>query len=427
MKVALLGPYALDPNLPADRPPLPGGVEAVVLALAIGLAQQQGVEVSVVTALPGIPRLFQAAGEGFSLFCVLRPRGGRLTGQRAVVAALRDQVRALRPDIVHAHIAGVYARAALETGLPSVVTLHGIIRREMQQAWPGIPWSTRLRWLIDARAEGRAVAAAREIIAISPYVLAEFRHKTAARFHLIENPVADAFFADAARPAPGAQRILCVARIIPRKGILALIEAFATVAQAHPGATLALAGELGSAPGYVAACRGRAAALGVASRVIFLGALPPEQVRAEYAAADIFALASEQETAPVSIAEAMAAGRPVVTSDVGGCAAMVEHGVTGLVVPPRDGAALADALAALLADPTRAARMGQAGHAAAYARFRLGPVVEKTLAVYRQVIDAKLSAAEGPADRRRGRPPIVFSGSSEDQLGQVRAPDGDME
>ena len=69
--------------------------------------------------------------------------------------------------------------------------------------------------------------------------------------------------------------------------------------------------------------------------------LTPDAVRAEYAACDLALLASEQETAPVTIAEAMAAGRAVVTTDVGGCAAMVEDGVTGRVVPPRAPAALA--------------------------------------------------------------------------------------
>ncbi len=398
MKVALLGPYPIDPAAPAGHPPLPGGVDAVVLALAQGLARHPEIEVDVITALPDLQRRLWVGGDGFPIFCVPRPRGGRLTGQRAVVAELCAQVRSLEPDIVHAHIAGIYARAALETGLPAVITLHGIIRREMEQAWPAVPWPTRLRWLSDARAEDGVLAAAREIIAISPYVLAECRDKTAGRFHLVENPVADVFFDGVAPPAPGHQRVLCVARVIPRKGILALIEAFATIAQAHPQATLALVGEMNSAPEYAAACRARAAALGMADRVAFLGALPPEQVRTEYAAADVFALASEQETAPVSIAEAMAMGRPVVTTDVGGCAAMVEHGVTGLVVPPRDGAALAGALAALLTDPSRAARMGQAGRKAARTRFRLGPVVKRTLAVYEQV----LSTAAGPSSGRGG-------------------------
>jgi len=79
----------------------------------------------------------------------------------------------------------------------------------------------------------------------------------------------------------------------------------------------------------------------------------------------------------------------VVTTDVGGCAAMVEHGVSGLVVPPRDGAALAGALAALLADPQRGARMGRAAHKAARARFRLEPVVKKTLGVYAEVMGGR--------------------------------------
>lgn len=386
MKIALLGPYPVDPAAPAGQPPLPGGVDAVVLALARGLARRPDLDISVVTAVPGLAAAVRVDGDGYPVFCVPRPRGGRLTGQRQVVASLRGQLAAFAPDIVHAHIAGIYARAALTSGLPAVITLHGIIYREMQQAWPNTPWPTRLRWLSDALAERAVVRQAREIIAISPYVLTEFRGQTRARVHTVENPVADRFFT-AAAPPPGRDRLLCVARIIPRKGILALIRAFALIAQARPAATLALVGETAAEPGYAEQCRALAQTLGVADRVTFLGGQPPAAVLAQYTACDVVLLASEQETAPVSIAEALAAGRPVVTTDVGGCAAMVADGVTGRVVPPRNPAALAEAVLALLVDPASCARMGQAAHATAAARFRLDAVVDATLAVYRSILE----------------------------------------
>jgi len=388
VKVALLGPYPVDPRVPAGQPPLPGGVDAVVLALARGLARWPGLELRVITAVSGLTTPVQVDGGGFLLSCVPRPRGGRLTGQRQVVRNLRQQIAAFAPDVVHGHIAGIYARAALVSGRPAVITLHGVICREMQQAWPTSSWPTRLRWLSDALFERAVIRRAPEIIAISPYIVAEFHGRTRARFHGVENPVDDRFFAVKA-PPPGRERLLCVARLIPRKGILALVRAFGQLAQARPAAILVVVGETETAPDYTAQCRALAAELGVAERVEFTGALSPDAVLAQYAASDLVLLSSEQETAPVSIAEAMAIGRAVVATDVGGCAAMVADGVTGHVVPPRDPVALAATAGALLADPVRLARMGQAARAAAEARFRLDAVVEATLAVYRHTLEGK--------------------------------------
>jgi glycosyltransferase involved in cell wall biosynthesis len=385
MKVALLGPCpaAIGPERPDG--PLAGGVDAVVLALARGLAGRPGVELSVVTALPGLSGPEVRVGDGFTLHCVPRTRGGRLTGQRQVVDALAGQIAQLAPDIVHAHSAGIYAGGALRSGLPAVITLHGIIHREAQQAWAASSWPDRLRWLADARYERGIVRRARDIIAISPYVVAEFRGRTRARFHLIENPVDDRFF-DAPAPPPGQEWLLCVARIIPRKGILALVEAFALIAHERPAATLTVVGETASDPGYAGACRKRADDLGMSERVRFTGALPLHEIRAHYAASDVVLLASEQETAPVTIAEAMAVGRAVVSTDVGGCAALVVDGITGCIVPAKHPARLAAATIELLADPARCATMGRAGRIAAEARFRLNIVTDATLAVYGQIL-----------------------------------------
>jgi glycosyltransferase involved in cell wall biosynthesis len=87
------------------------------------------------------------------------------------------------------------------------------------------------------------------------------------------------------------------------------------------------------------------------------------------AACDAFALLSEAEALPMSILEAMALGRPVVTTDVGGAAEAVADGETGIVVPPGDMPAAATALAALAADPARAREMGERGRSRQLERF----------------------------------------------------------
>ncbi len=388
MKVALLGPYPLRWCQSPHDTPVPGGVDAVVLALARGLAACPGLQVSVITAEPGLSAPRRYDGEGYEVWAAPYPRGGRLTGQREVAANLRERIAAVAPDLVHAHIAGIYGRAAVECGLPAVITLHGIIYREMRQAWRWSSWPVRLRWLADSRLERLVVRNARHIVAISPYVLKEFEQETAASFRLIENPVDDRFFGDAP-PPPGADRLLCVARVIPRKGILALIEAFALIRRARPRATLLIAGETESHPAYVTQCRRRASELGVADAITFAGASSLDAVHGYLAACDLFALASEQETAPVSIAEAMATGRPVVTTDVGGCAAMVVDGLGGCVTPPKAVAAFADAVIGLLNNPARAAAMGYAAREQARQRFALGPVVEATVDFYRSILEGQ--------------------------------------
>lgn len=104
-----------------------------------------------------------------------------------------------------------------------------------------------------------------------------------------------------------------------------------------------------------------------------------------FANAHIVCLPSYREGLPKALIEAAASGRPIVTTDVPGCREVVEDGVQGLCVPPRDANALADALARLIADPALRARMGEAARKRAEMEFGLDAVILQTLALYREV------------------------------------------
>jgi glycosyltransferase involved in cell wall biosynthesis len=148
--------------------------------------------------------------------------------------------------------------------------------------------------------------------------------------------------------------IASVARLEPQKDPETLIAAFARVVSGRERCHLLLAGD-GRLRGRAESLSGR---LGLSARVRFLG--QQNDVSELLCAVDIFALASRWEGHPVSVMEAMAAGLPVVATRVGGVPDLVEEGVSGLLVPPGDPAALGQALACLADAPPRRRSMAKA-------------------------------------------------------------------
>ena len=379
MRILLFGPY------PFPNQPITGGVTAVVNALARGLSQQPGLKVGVVSAHVGVADRVELGGE-VTVYRLPVPRYPRTRWHRRLRAALVDAAMTFRPDIIHAHGTGYYAAAALDSGLPQVITVHGIVKMEAARSQARHPkqW---LAWQYDAALERKALARAQHCIAINPYVREAFPEHPHLLWHDIENPVADAFFEIEPRPQPA--RLLTLARVIPRKGIDALIQAFARVAERHPQAQLRIAGEADSMPKYAARCRKLVENAGLVGQVRFLGGLSAEETRAELAQAQAMVLASRQETAPVAVAEAQAAGCPVIATAVGGVPHMIAHEENGLLVPANDISALAQALDRVLSRPEETRMWGRRAREAA-SRHRLDRVIDRTLAVYEAVLTSEV-------------------------------------
>ncbi|HET7189208.1 MAG TPA: glycosyltransferase, partial [Gemmatimonadaceae bacterium] len=112
----------------------------------------------------------------------------------------------------------------------------------------------------------------------------------------------------------------------------------------------------------------------------------------EMSRATIVALPSYREGLPKALLEAASMGRPIVTTDVPGCREVVHDGVNGLLVPPRDPAALACALEQLLADEAMRARMGEAGRALVLREFSVGRIAGETVRLYEDLCAQDLHA-----------------------------------
>jgi glycosyltransferase involved in cell wall biosynthesis len=115
---------------------------------------------------------------------------------------------------------------------------------------------------------------------------------------------------------------------------------------------------------------------------------------------DVFAMSSVTEGLGTSLLDAMACATPIVATRTGGIPEIVEEGVTGLLVPPRDAPALARAIVRLLTDESRRHTMGRAGVARVGERFTVERMVAETAAVYQRLIGRKQSAAAAPLTSR---------------------------
>jgi glycosyltransferase involved in cell wall biosynthesis len=174
--------------------------------------------------------------------------------------------------------------------------------------------------------------------------------------------------------------LLTLSSLVSRKGVDVLLDAVAMLRGRGLRPLLWIAGE---GPER-AALTAQAARLGLEPQLRWLGAA--SEVGDLLAACDVFVLPSRREGLGVAALEAMAAGRPVVASAVGGLGAAVVDGRTGLLVPPDDPPALAEALATLLGDAALRSRLGTAGPGRIAEGFLPEQMVEAYVSVYREVL-----------------------------------------
>jgi glycosyltransferase involved in cell wall biosynthesis len=185
--------------------------------------------------------------------------------------------------------------------------------------------------------------------------------------------------------------ILTVARLVPIKNVGLVLDAFVRISQRLPRVRLVVAGdgpERGKLERY-------AETRGCASRVHFAGRVEHEDLPAWYRSADVFALTSRFDNSPNVVLEAMAAGVPVIATDVGGVSRYMKNDRNGALVPANDADAVAHALEAILTNPARRDAIGRQNRLDALSGFSWRASAERLLSVYERVIDARRGRRSG--------------------------------
>jgi glycosyltransferase involved in cell wall biosynthesis len=375
MRIALATWFPRDPAAPH------GGVEAVSLNLTRALAQVEGTEVHVVTFDGNISASEHTEWSGASIHRLPRPSGSLLPfacgeGRRK----LHEFLHRLEPDVVHAHDTfGIMTRGL---PMPRVFTIHGFIHEDTRLK---NGWQNRVRAALWKREELATWSEQPHIISISPYVRERLRGIASGVIHDIENPVDPACF-DVPRRAE-AGRILSAAVICHRKNQQALVDAVAMLGPSS-SASLRIAGPVTDTE-YGARLKASIKDHRISERIGLLGRLSAHEIRNELSMATVFALCSFEEGAPMGIAEAMAAGVPIVTSNRCGMPYMVRDGESGFLVDPQNTEQIRDRIGDVLADNSLRHAFGANARAFAHDRFHPSRVSERTMRVYRAARDGR--------------------------------------
>ena len=327
--------------LTTSYPRYPGDAAGRFVADAVEHVRARGVGVEVVG-----PEQFRHYGiaYGHGVLGNLRRRPWLALFVPALLAGFVRAARRLDADLVHAHWLPA-GWVAARSGKPYVVQV----------------WGTDVELARRAPALARGVLRrARLVIAASNELADDARALGARDVRVIPSGVdLPAQVGEEAHPP----EVLYAGRLSPEKGVLELVEA-------AEGLNLVVAGD-GPLRARIPGAQ---------------GFVPHDELQGLYARAAVVACPSRREGFGVACLEAMAHGRPVVATAVGGLRDLVVDGETGLVVPPRDPGALRSALERLLGDPVLRRRLGAAGRERARERFSWAAVTDATIAAYAEAV-----------------------------------------
>lgn len=378
-----------------EYPPFSGGIATAAVTVAEGLAHL-GCQVRVLAPwYPGCEAL-----DATFASTVARMRVGH--GTRELVrffpgfAYLSREISRFRPDVALlasdlAH--GIGALACGVRGVPFVPIVHG---SEVAKHFPPRTVKQRVQavWL------RHAYERADRVVCVSAYVrgLMEEAGFDPARLAVIRNGVADALADVPRNPARehslrvrlgvGDRRVaLTFARLTPRKGQDVMIRALPAVLQRHPRTCYVVAG---TGDDHARLDR-LAAEAGVTDAVLLVGRIPEEDKVALLDLCDVYVLPSREEAQRVeglgiALLEAAARAKPLVAGRHGGVPEIVEHGVSGWLVDPQDPADVAARVGDVLADPTGAARMGDAAREMVSSRFLARGMASEYRALLAEVV-----------------------------------------
>lgn len=380
-----------------ERPPMTvGGIQAVTWQLASGLAETGDFEIHAAAC----ERFWQAPPRRrwrsrwdtctAHYLRTPRPIPHVVSSWTSDAEYVRHKIRGTGAQLVHAHGQVGYTIGAIRSGVPHVITPHGMLLHEKHApAGAGVFSRDRLRQTLWSATESWCLAHARHIVVISPYVRRLISPRTSAQLHEIPNPVDPSFMALEPERASQADApvLLSVGWLNARKRQELIVRALPLVRERVPCARLRIVGnaEAGDRE-QLERLRRLVAELGIGEAVEILGGLSHEELLEEYRRASVYVHAAVEESSPMAVAQAMAAGVALCAVDIPGLHHLLVEGSTGVYANEASPGALADAIVKIINNPWMAQSLGANARTQARARFHPSAVASATADLYRAVL-----------------------------------------
>lgn len=368
---------AIVSEFPHEAGVIRGGVEGVTHSLIEGLRVFHNLELHIVS-----PTSQKASGvedrNGVTVHWLKRSKcPGFVSYWTSMRYAIHRCLQQIKPAITHFQALGGWT---LGYNAPYVFTIHGIAERDILFQ-SGALLGVRKNTIAFIEREGRKRSP--HTILISPYVADEIGDQIGGKKWSIENPVTDDFFR--IQRACKEPRVLYVGRLNERKNIIGLLKVFNLLLRRHPSACLCLAGDADDHT-YRVKCEDFVRDNNMEKQVRFAGNIDRPTLLGELSRASCLMLISKQETAPMIVMEAMAAGVPVIASNMCGLPYMIDDERTGYLVDPTDEETIANRLSMLLSNPKLTIDVGARAREVAIDRFHVNVIARKTMEVYLEVL-----------------------------------------
>ena len=377
MKVVLVSRFPSDIDQPR------GGVETATVGLAKALFSLGITDLHIVTIEKHIAETSIENHEGLTVHRLPRSRWPMILDAIVgpSVRILNRYLRQLEPTVVHYH--ETWGFSAPKCGFPAVFTVHGFDSLNLPTEKAPF-WRTRSK-LWDW-SESIGLRKQKYIISIAPYVHHAISTKTNAKISDIWNSLNPLAYSVRRKEKRGS--LLFLGWLNPRKNPLVIVKAAAKLIKKHPDLKVRLCGEA-SVPHYFKELQDAISDFGLTKCVEMPGRLNQSAVRKELSTAALLVLPSFQENAPMVIAEAMAAGIPIVASNLCGIPDMVEDGKSGLLLnDPTDADELVNTLDQLLSNDELRHCQGESAKYRAEQLFHPTSVASQTIEIYKQAVSA---------------------------------------
>ena len=371
MKVLMIG------NIPVDMQSAKGGVESAILNLIDGFKKMSDIQLKIVSFKnkAGSPtsfnfskniEIYQLPVPGVELLSIL------FTERKYIKRIIKD----FRPDLIHFQGSGPHLLSLIGIGRSNiVVTLHGVLREEMKHQ---NNHAGKIKFVFKTLIDAFYLKTFRNFIFISEYNRKQIHFKRAVET-IIPNAINSIFFS-IPRKKEFTGRLIYTGVINQRKNLMLLLKALNELKRRGKVFTLDVVGGT-KEPNYKTMIDNYIIDHDLSDLVRFHGWVPQHEIGGLLQQADILVLPSRQESLPICIAEAMAAGKLIVATRVGGIPEMIFHHVSGFLFEKDNETALIEILVELYDNPGEVAQIAMKGVQMAKANYKSENVAFKTVGI----------------------------------------------